>query len=96
MRNTIKSGLVQCVIGMTGAACATKGFVRQSVGEVNDKAETLGQSIEATQQQTKENAARVEQVDQKATQVGTAAQTAQKSATAARSAADAAAAKAGN
>ena len=60
---------------------------------VNDKVETLGQSLEATQQQTKENAARIEQVDQKAGQAGTAAQTAQKSATAARSAADAAAAK---
>jgi peptidoglycan-associated lipoprotein len=94
MRNAIKSGLVLCVIGMTGAACATKGFVRQSVSEVNDKVETLGQAIEATQQQTKETAARIEQVDQKAGQVGAAAQTAQTSATAARGAADAAASKA--
>jgi len=94
MRQALKSGLVLCVIGMTGAACATKGFVRESVGDVNDKAETLGQSIEATQQQTKQNAARIEQVDQKAGQAGTAAQTAQTSATAARGAADAAAAKA--
>ena len=62
-----------------------KGSCAQSVGEVNDKVETLGQSIEATQQQTKENAARIEQVDQKADQAGTAAQTAQTSATAARS-----------
>ena len=94
MRQALKSGLVLCVIGMTGAACATKGFVRESVGEVNDKVETLGQSIEATQQATKQNAARIEQVDQKAGQAGTAAQTAQTSATAARGAADAAAAKA--
>ena len=94
MRRALTSGLLVCVIGVAGSACATKGFVRESVGEVNDKAETLGQSIEATQQQTKENAARIEQVDQKAAQAGTAAQTAQTSATAARSAADAAASKA--
>ena len=93
MRRALKSGLVVCVIGVAGAACATKGFVRQSVGEVNDKVETLGQSIEATQQQTKENAARIEQVDQKAGQAGTAAQTAQTSATSARTAADAASTK---
>jgi peptidoglycan-associated lipoprotein len=93
MRTVLKSALVVCVIGLAGTACATKGFVRQSVGEVNDKVETLGQSLEATQQQTKENAARIEQVDQKAAQAGTAAQGAQTSATAARSAADTAASK---
>jgi len=75
-------------------ACATKKFVRESVGDVDRKVESLGQSLEATQKVTKENAARIEQVDQKAGQAGAAAQTAQSSATAARSAADAAAAKA--
>jgi peptidoglycan-associated lipoprotein len=85
--------VVVCVMGLTGSACASKGFVRDSVGDVNDKVESLSQSLEATQQQTKENAARIEQVDQKAGQAGTAAQTAQTSAAAARSAADAAAAK---
>ena len=43
----MKSVLVVCVIGLTSAGCATKGFVRTSVGEVNDKVETLGQSLEA-------------------------------------------------
>jgi peptidoglycan-associated lipoprotein len=81
-------------IAVAGSACATKGFVRQSVGEVNDKAETLSQSIEATQQQTKENAERITQVDQKADQAGAAAKTAQTSAASARTAADAAGAKA--
>jgi outer membrane protein OmpA-like peptidoglycan-associated protein len=95
MRNTtLGSVLVLCVVGMAGTACATKGFVRESVGEVSDKVESLGQSIEATQEMTKENAARIEQVDAKAGQAGAAAQTAQTSATAARGAADAAAAKA--
>jgi outer membrane protein OmpA-like peptidoglycan-associated protein len=95
MRNTtLGSVLVLCVVGMAGTACATKGFVRESVGEVSDTVESLGQSIEATQEMTKENAARIEQVDAKAGQAGAAAQTAQTSATAARGAADAAAAKA--
>jgi hypothetical protein len=44
MRNALKSGLVLCIIGVTGAACATKGFVRESVRDVSDKVETLGQS----------------------------------------------------
>jgi len=82
--------VVAAVMLVAGSACATKGFVRESVGEVNDRVETLGQSLEATQQQTKENAARIVQVDQKAEQAGAAAQTAQSSATAARGAADAA------
>jgi outer membrane protein OmpA-like peptidoglycan-associated protein len=94
MRAALKSALVGCLIGVAGAACATKGFVKESVGDVNTKVEALGQSIEATQQATKENATRIEQVDQKAGQAGSAAQTAQTSATAARTAADAAAARA--
>ena len=93
MRQALRAGFVLCVIAMAASACATKGFVRESVGGVNEKVETLGQSIEATQEQTKQNAARIEQVDQKAGQAGTAAQSAQASATTARGAADAAAAK---
>lgn len=82
------------VIAAAGSACATKGFVRNSVGDVNDKVETLGQAIESTQQQTKENAGRITEVDQKADQAGAAARTAQASATVAQGAADAAATKA--
>ncbi len=81
-------------MAFAGSACATKGFVRESVSEVNDKVETLGQSLEATQQATKENAARITQVDQKAEQAGASAKTAQTSAATARTAADTAAAKA--
>jgi peptidoglycan-associated lipoprotein len=93
MRKALRVVIVFVVIGMAGTACATKNFVRRSVGDVNDKVETVGQSLEATQQQTKENAGRIEQVDQKTAQAGTAAQGAQTSAVAARSAADAAATK---
>ena len=82
------------VMAAAGSACATKGFVRNSVNDVNGKVETLGQSLEATQQQTKENSTRITQVDQKADQAGNAARTAQNSAAAAQGTADAATAKA--
>jgi outer membrane protein OmpA-like peptidoglycan-associated protein len=93
MTIVLKTAILVCVIAASASACATKGFVRESVSAVNEKVESLSQSIEATQAQTKENAARIEQVDQKAGQAGSAAQTAQTSAMAARSAADAAAAR---
>ena len=88
------AALALSVMAAAGSACATKGYVRESVGDVNEKVESLSQSLEATQQQTKENAARIARVDQKADQAGAAAQSAQTSASAARRAADAAAAKA--
>jgi outer membrane protein OmpA-like peptidoglycan-associated protein len=94
MQTVIRSIVLVCGLAVCAGGCATKKFVRESVGDVDRKVESLGQSLEATQKITKENAARIEQVDQKAGQAGTAAQTAQSSATAARSAADAAAAKA--
>jgi peptidoglycan-associated lipoprotein len=94
MRQLLITIATVSIMAGAGSACATKKFVRGQVDEVNGKVETLGQSLEATQQQTKENAARIAQVDQKADQAGTAAQTAQNSATQARSAADMAATKA--
>jgi peptidoglycan-associated lipoprotein len=47
-------------------ACATKKYVKQNVGEVNDKVNTLSQSLEETQQRTKANEAKIGEVDQKA------------------------------
>jgi peptidoglycan-associated lipoprotein len=94
MRQLLVTFIALSVTAGAGSACATKKFVRGQVDDVNGKVETLGQSLEATQQQTKENAGRITQVDQKADQAGAAAQSAQNSATQARSAADMAAAKA--
>ena len=91
MRQLLVTIAAVSVMAGAGTACATKKFVRGEVDQVNGKVETLGQSLEATQQQTKENAGRITQVDQKADQAAAAAQTAQNSATQARSAADAAA-----
>jgi outer membrane protein OmpA-like peptidoglycan-associated protein len=94
MKSIASAAAAVLMLALAGSACATKGFVRESVGGVNDKVETLGQSIEATQQATKENAARITQVDQKADQASAAAKTAQTSAATARTAADAAATRA--
>jgi peptidoglycan-associated lipoprotein len=67
-------------------ACATKKFVRQNVGEVNDKVDTLSKSVEETQERTRANEAKIGEVDQRA-QTGITA--ANKSAADARAAADA-------
>ena len=44
-------------------ACATKKFVRTSVGEVNDKVDSLGRSVEETQERTRQNEGRITEVD---------------------------------
>src|SRR5262245_65003589 len=64
-------------------ACASKKFVRTSVGEVNDKVEAQGRSLEETQERTRRNEGRIAEVDQKA-------QAAQQSASQANDAASAA------
>jgi peptidoglycan-associated lipoprotein len=46
-------------------ACATKKFVRTSVGEVNSKVDTLSKSVEENQERTKANETRIGEVDQK-------------------------------
>src|SRR6516164_4519727 len=78
-------------LGIGGStACATKKFVRTSVGEVNDKVDAMGRSLEETQERTRQNEGRIGEVDQKATAAGQAAQQANTAAAAANSAAVAA------
>ena len=48
------------------SACATKKMVKQRVGEVNDKVDTLSRSVEENQQRTKANEGRIGEVDQRA------------------------------
>lgn len=64
-------------------ACATKGFVRESVGEVNEKVTTMGKTLEETQERVRQNEQRIGEVDQRAAAAGSAASSAQKSADAA-------------
>jgi outer membrane protein OmpA-like peptidoglycan-associated protein len=76
--------MVLAVAVSVAPACATKKFVRTEVGNVNAKVDSLGKSLEETQERTRRNEERIGAVDQKAEAAG-------KSAADARSAADAAA-----
>jgi peptidoglycan-associated lipoprotein len=71
-------------------ACATKKFVRTSVGEVNDKVDSMGRSLEETQERTRKNEGRISEVDQKAQAAQQSATQANDSASKANSAASAA------
>jgi peptidoglycan-associated lipoprotein len=53
-------------VAMSGSACATKKFVKQNVGQVNDKVDTLSKSVEENQERTKSNEAKISDVDQRA------------------------------
>jgi peptidoglycan-associated lipoprotein len=48
------------------SACATKKMVKQRVGDVDNKVDTLSKSVEETQQRTRTNEGRIGEVDQKA------------------------------
>jgi peptidoglycan-associated lipoprotein len=66
-------------------ACATKKFVRGEVGQVNDKVQGLSTQLEETQERTRQNEAKIGEVDGKATAAG---QSAQEARTAANTAAE--------
>ena len=68
-------------------ACATKKFVRTSVGQVNDKVDSLGRSLEETQERTRQNEGKINEVDQKVAQADQKAQGAQSAADKANTAA---------
>jgi peptidoglycan-associated lipoprotein len=83
------------------SACATKKFVRTQVGEVNSKVETVSQSLEETQERTRQNEQAIaeankriatvdQKVDQKTDAVAKAAADAKSTAVAADSTAKAA------
>jgi outer membrane protein OmpA-like peptidoglycan-associated protein len=62
------------------SACATKGYVRNQVGQVSSKVDTLSQALEQTQERTRQNETRIGEVDTKA---GAAMSSADKAGTAA-------------
>jgi peptidoglycan-associated lipoprotein len=66
-------------------ACATKKFVRTSVGEVNEKVDSQGRAIEETQERTRRNEGRISEVDTKAAAAAQAATAANDAAMAANS-----------
>jgi len=77
------------------SACATKGFVRNRVGEVNGKVDNLSTSVEETQERTRKNEAAIGDVDRKTQAAQGAANEAQQAANSAGNDARTANAKAG-
>jgi outer membrane protein OmpA-like peptidoglycan-associated protein len=66
MKRFLVAAPVLALVMGGSTACATKKFVRTSVGEVNDKVDTLSKSVEETQERTRANEGRITEVDQKA------------------------------
>jgi len=66
MKRFITALAISAVAVGGSTACATKKMVRQRVGEVNDKVDTLSKSVEENQERTKQNEGRIGEVDQKA------------------------------
>ncbi len=87
MRNFLVAIPIAVLTVGGSTACATKNFVRTSVGEVNSKVDSMGKSLEETQERTRRNEGRIAEVDTKA---GAAAQAADKANTAAAEANNAA------
>ena len=91
MRNSIFEVGVFAAALSVAPACATKKFVRTSVGEVNEKVGTMGKSLEETQERVRTAEGRIVEVDQKAAAANQAAGAAQQTANSATGAAAAAA-----
>jgi outer membrane protein OmpA-like peptidoglycan-associated protein len=73
------------LIALGSMGCATKGFVRTSVGELDEQVTSVSSSVEQTQERVRANEARINEVDKEAE---AALQAANKAATAADAAAD--------
>jgi len=87
MRNSIFIVGVFAAALSVAPACASKKFVRTSVGEVNEKVGTMGKSLEETQERVRTAEGRIVEVDQKAAQANQAAGAAQQTANSATGAA---------
>jgi peptidoglycan-associated lipoprotein len=66
MRKSLMVMSLVAFVGVGTSACATKGFVREQVGQVSSKVDTLSQSLEQTQERTRQNEVRIGEVDTKA------------------------------
>ena len=87
---TFMTALAVAAVATFSTACASKKYVKTSVGEVNDKVDSLGRSVEQTQERTRQNEAKIGEVDAKATAAGNSAQQANAAAANANTAASAA------
>jgi peptidoglycan-associated lipoprotein len=70
MRNSLMTvGVIVAALSVA-PACATKKFVRTSVGEVNDKVTSQGKSLEETQERVRAAEGRITETDAKAIAAG--------------------------
>jgi peptidoglycan-associated lipoprotein len=60
------SALAISAVALGGSACATKKMVKQRVGEVDGKVDTLSKSVEENQERTRTNEGRIGDVDKRA------------------------------
>ena len=77
MRRLFAVAVPVVLLAAGSTACATKKFVRGEVGQVNEKVEGLSGQLEETQERTRQNEARIGEVDSKAENAGRSAQAAQ-------------------
>ena len=90
MRRSILVMIVATLTVIGSTACASKKFVRSSVGSTNQKVNTLIQSLEETQAQTGRHERRIAEVDAKSSAAARSADTARGVASGAANAAKAA------
>src|SRR5262245_56594347 len=70
MRNSLMTVGVIVTALSVAPACATKKFVRTSVGEVNDKVTSQGKTLEETQERVRVAEGRITETDAKAVAAG--------------------------
>ena len=80
MRKILMTVAALAVAASGTTACATKKFVTTQVGQVSSKVDSLGKSLEETQERTRKNEAKIAEVDQATQAAKGAADTAQQSA----------------
>jgi len=93
MRRFLIAVSISTVAIGASSACATKKFVRTSIGDVDDKMDALGRGIEATQERTRRNEKKIAEVDQKVQAADEVAHTASGIASTAQNTANSAVAK---
>jgi len=94
MRKFVLALSVAALAAGGSTACATKGFVKDRVGEVNDKVESVSRSLEETQERTRKNEVAITEANQRIVQVDQKAAAANDAAANAKTAADTASSKA--
>ena len=83
MRRIVLAIPVMAIALGGSTACATKKFVNTRVEGVNTKVDSLGRTVEETQERTRANEGRISEVDQKAAAAGMTAEEARNAARAA-------------